>query len=853
MKNLNKKYPIFILFFTLVQFANAQFVTINDVNMRNKLMQLYPSCFNVAMQLDTTCSNVLNEDSLDISFSSISNATALKYFTQLKWLNCFFNQISSLPTMSLVLEKLILDGNEFTQISNFPSSLVSLSCNNNAISTINIQNLTQLTTLSLNNNFISNIDNIGLGVSKLYCNNNAILQLNLNTNGIEILELKENNLDTIISLPQSLKWLDVSNNSLTALTQLNENLEKLFAPNNDITFVQSLPSTLNQIVLSGNQLNSLPTIPTSVTTLDIGSNMFTNVPLFENNSLLNSLSAQNNFISNFNNLPLGVNRVDISGNFLETFPSFPNSVQTLIISNCGLNFITTLPSSIKFLDISFNSQLKCLPLFDSLNVLNFEGTDISCKYATMHINNLLPIGSELQSCSTTNSNLCYDVKEMYGFVIDDVNDDCQFVNEEIARKPIKIMMYENNNTDSLQQVFSNRNGEFSFASNYVNNIITIPTHNKPYNDNCGLFPITATLNNNNTLQQNLGVSCRDTADFGVQSVVVDSGTLQSQNYFVIRIKAGNLSRYFGLNCAQSSAGYIYVTTSGQASFAGIPDNAPVFTSFSNNTYTYFIDNFDFLSNDLLLRFKTDSVFNTSSQFCVDVAVTSQAQDLYSFNNNFNFCFKQNISQFWLASSPTVEFNDLTKPIVYTYYFKNNGSSTVKNVTLQQNLSNQLDVKSFEYLSSSAPCEISLVRNKLNVFFKNINLTSPSVSNYLSGGYFQYSVLPKPDVWFGQQIQNSMNIKFDTLAFVQSNTNTLLCTSTTQIDYPKYANTLSIFYTENELYLNSDMGQSIRVFDMLGKELRTIDIITGLNKFPSDFETGIYFLKTKTSNYKVFVK
>jgi hypothetical protein len=88
---------ILLVTFNLVGISNAkaQFVTIPDPNFRTWLIQQYPSCFNASQQMDTTCSEIVNEDTVIVSNLGIQNLTGIQYFDSLITLKCYYNFLTS--------------------------------------------------------------------------------------------------------------------------------------------------------------------------------------------------------------------------------------------------------------------------------------------------------------------------------------------------------------------------------------------------------------------------------------------------------------------------------------------------------------------------------------------------------------------------------------------------------------------------------------------------------------------------------------------------------------------------------------------------------------------------------------
>ena len=109
--------------------TKAQYVTIPDPNFVAKLTQLYPSCMN-GNQMDTTCTQIVNETSLWLDNLSINDLTGIRYFDNLLYLYCYNNQISSLPTLPPGLVTLNCDHNQLSNLPNLPFSLENLNCKN---------------------------------------------------------------------------------------------------------------------------------------------------------------------------------------------------------------------------------------------------------------------------------------------------------------------------------------------------------------------------------------------------------------------------------------------------------------------------------------------------------------------------------------------------------------------------------------------------------------------------------------------------------------------------------------------------------------------------------------------------
>ncbi|WP_235299687.1 DUF7619 domain-containing protein [Portibacter marinus] len=98
---------------------------------------------------------------------------------------------------------------------------------------------------------------------------------------------------------------------------------------------------------------------------------------------------------------------------------------------------------------------------------------------------------------------------------------------------------------------------------------------------------------------------------------------------------------------------------------------------------------------------------------------------------------------------------------YTIRFQNVGNDFAKDVKIVDVIQNELDITSFEYLSSSHPVEINF-RNEdsLILNFENIYLPDSATNSLESNGYFQFRIRPKTDISDLTSVKNKAKIYFD---------------------------------------------------------------------------------------------
>ena len=203
---------VYLFFLVLISFnLQAQFVNIPDVNLRTKLISLYPSCFNGSQQMDTTCNAVVTEDTLILYSLNLTDLNGVQYFDQLLYLDCTDNLLTSLPVLANSITMLGCSANHLTSLPRLPSSLRNLSC-------------------------------------------------------------AQSNLSSLPALPDSLRTLICYSNKLTSLPALPNKLNYIHCSMNQLTSFPSFPDSLGWLMCDGNDLlTCFPLFPTNFAYLNYGS------------------------------------------------------------------------------------------------------------------------------------------------------------------------------------------------------------------------------------------------------------------------------------------------------------------------------------------------------------------------------------------------------------------------------------------------------------------------------------------------------------------------------------------------------------------------------------------------------
>ncbi|MDR2811184.1 MAG: leucine-rich repeat domain-containing protein [Tannerellaceae bacterium] len=162
--------------------------------------------------------NFASVDELDVSEQNIASLAGLEYFTSLRELCCYSNQLTSLPPLPATLTELDCDNNQLTSLPPLPAMLAGMSCGSNP-------------------------------------------------------------LKSLPALPATLTELYCYINQLTSLPPLPDTLIALVCSVNELTELPPLPPTLMALDCFSNQLTSLPTLPPTLIVLDCSNNQLTHIAL----------------------------------------------------------------------------------------------------------------------------------------------------------------------------------------------------------------------------------------------------------------------------------------------------------------------------------------------------------------------------------------------------------------------------------------------------------------------------------------------------------------------------------------------------------------------------------------------
>ncbi len=355
-------------------------------------------------QMDTTCLSIVNEDSLSISWPSyIVDLTGIEYFDNLTYLDCGYNQLTTIPALPHNLKYFDCGLNQLTSLPALPNSLIYLHCAWNELTSLpSLPN--SLTSIGCHGNNLTTLPTLPDSLVNLFCFGNLLTSLPALPDSLKILYCYDNQLTSLPTLPLQLQILICSYNQLNALPELPIFLQHLECTLNNIQSIPAIPNTLSILYCNYNQLTYLPALPSQMEVFRIEYNHITclvNLPETPIDTFGLGVSLEYNPLScipnqtwytPFNNLPL------CSGLYPNYNPNncpgagITGSIYSDINNNCSYNLsdgiIENIPVKL------FDNQNNLIALSYSVNnIYNFTGLNPDTFYVTIE-DNLLPVAMD---------------------------------------------------------------------------------------------------------------------------------------------------------------------------------------------------------------------------------------------------------------------------------------------------------------------------------------------------------------------------------------------------------------------------------------------------------------------------
>ncbi len=686
--------------------VHAQYINVSDSNFRNKLMSIYPSCFNSQKKLDTTCSTIVNEDTLNIANSNIGDIKEIKYFKNLQVLDCSNNNLTSIPTLPSNLKDFSCFFNNVTTIDSLPLNLINLTCSNN---------------------LLTNLPPLPATLIKLWCDNNKLTNLP--------------------TLPTNIQDLVCSNNLITSLPSILPNtIYRLRCSGNLLTSIPSLPINLNELICGGNLFTQLPFLPNSISVLwcENGSlTSFPNLPYF-----LIKLVCYRNKITTLPELPYSLQQIRCSINPLVSLPSLPSSLQELECDSTLISKVPTLPNNLNYLKCSRTPNLHCLPVLPySLTSLSIDTLQIPC---LPNFPRTILLGSVYRKsypiCNAVNNPYsCNSYPIIQGYIFTDPNSNSIKDTLEPYKSNVKVQLSNGNYT------FTDNNGFYQIQADSIGAYTLTVTAPNLYN------AVPQTINYNfsswdTVVTKDIALQptiVKDSVAINVIPMVMNAVQGAAMPYWVQYMNAGTtvLSPTVNLTYNNYLLGYDSCTDVNAAPTSNgiVAGELNMQPGKQNNLISYF-------------TIKPSANIGDTLSTVYNISTTTISQ-----TDSFYMIVEGGVAKSD-AQRATPSLTDAQvaagKEIVYTIGFKNTGNDTAYNVVIADTLSSLLKANTLQMVASSHTCKATVKGNVATFELLNIKLPKASSNPLKSVGFVSFKIKPKTTLVAGNIITNKANTYYN---------------------------------------------------------------------------------------------
>lgn len=235
MKNIT------LLLLLFAGMANAQSIVFADANFKNAILNSrFPEVIDTNENGEIEFAETAVATMLDVSNFDISSMAEIQYFTALRTLHCYNNNLTALDLSPLAaLQDLNCNQNALTSLllNHTISTYIGIQCSENQLTTLDLHNL-KLETLHCNDNLLASVNLSGI---------TAMYEGDFRNNQLIAIEFPEYPIE-------SGDFLAISNNPLTSFTVRHASLINFNCSDTPITTLDVSYSTFNRtgVYLSNN-------------------------------------------------------------------------------------------------------------------------------------------------------------------------------------------------------------------------------------------------------------------------------------------------------------------------------------------------------------------------------------------------------------------------------------------------------------------------------------------------------------------------------------------------------------------------------------------------------------------------
>lgn len=811
-----RKIYFLVLGLIFISGVKAQIVNIPDANFKARLLTY---SYN-----DDSGNHVLNANNdgeiqvseaqsitfLSVSGEYITSLEGVSSFSNLTWLDCSENLLTSLDVTGLLkLESLIFSNNKFPSFDAIKGiesiqNLTLLECSANQFDSLDLTFLKGLTILRCYNNQLNSLDVSSLvNLEEFNCNNNQLTALNIN-NCI--------NLKSLSCSFNQLTTLDVSDNVNLNSIRFNDNqLTSLDFSTNTDGFKDEYDGMMVDFIVNNNQLTSI-----------IFPKFYKAFAVDLSNNLLETIDIPSGTFDQFN---CG-NNPNLSSAFLKNITlkmAGQMEYYSSVFQNCpNLKYICADDSQVGFIEFDLGF------LYPNLNVNSYCSFVPGGTYYTIKGNTRLD----------SNTNGC-DANDAYypnlNFSITDGTITGSLVSNATGSYSIPVQA----GTHTITPLLENPS-YFTVSPEAVT--VTFPTDSNSFTQDFCIIP--------NNVHPDVEVTLLP--------------VLRARPGFDASYKISYKNK--GTNTQSGSVHFAF----DDAVLDFVSASPAVTTQSTDNLSWNYSDLKPFETREIEVTFNVNSPMETPAVNNNDIlsytaTITSTQTDETPVDNSFALnqtvvgSFDPNDKT--CLEGATIPPSAVGKYVHYLIRFENKGTAEAQNVVVKDMIDTEkFDVSSLVVTQGSHPFVTRISEtNKVEFILENINLPFDDATN---DGYVAFKIKTNPSLVVGDSFSNTASIYFDYNFPIVTNTATtsvLQSLGTNDFEFDSY---FSIYPNPAKNSLNMDTKKQIKVssisiYNTLGQQILVIPNAQYTKQVDiSNLKTGNYFIKLtsdKGSTIGKFIK
>lgn len=306
-------------------------------------------------------------------------------------------------------------------------------------------------------------------------------------------------------------------------------------------------------------------------------------------------------------------------------------------------------------------------------------------------------------------------------------------------------------------------------------------------------------------------------------------------------------------------GDVILTLDSLTTLAPFSPNYPQATQLSTYTYSWHFQDllpFETRNIDCLILMPNGTYIGS----LIDISVTVAANNISTtgiFSDTLTCAWDPNDkTAFFPANSTQGQEVLYNTPFEYLIRFQNTGNDVAFNVTIEDTISSNFDMQTFEFIAASHPHELLYEMNGIVRFhFPNIMLPDSGTNEPASHGFVSYRVKPKQGLPNNTPMENTAYIYFDeNPAVVTNTTQHTLVNAFTAIS--EEINALQVQFYPNPFDQNATLlynnptadNYSLHIYDLTGKKVQTYQDKTGrilINR--NGLSVGMYLYRLEGKN------